>query len=106
MEISAALILILVLVLVFAGVRFAAKSRRKKLLLQRERQRRRKPTYKPRPMSSRGEMRAYDDPSTLAEDITTMGTAPTTTHNPRGTVSATARPTSTAAGTKPGTGGK
>jgi hypothetical protein len=105
MEISAALISVLVLVLVFAGVRLAAKSRRKKLLQERERQRRKKPTYKPRPMSSRGEMRAYDDPSTLAEDITT-GTAPTTTHNPHGTVAATARPPSTAAGAKPGTGGK
>lgn len=106
MEISAALVLVLVLVLVFAGVRLAAKSRRKKLLQERERQRRRKPTYKPRPMSSRGEMRAYDDPSTLAEDITTMGTAPTTTHNPHGAVAATARSKSVSTGTKPDSTGR
>jgi hypothetical protein len=105
MEISAALILVLVLVLVFAGVRLAAKSRRKKLLQERERQRRRKPTYKPRPMSSRGEMRAYDDPSTLAEDITT-GTAPTTTHNPHGKVGATARPKSASRAAKPDSTGR
>jgi hypothetical protein len=106
MEIPAALVLILVLVLAFAGVRLAAKKRRRKVLEDRERQRRKKPTYKPRPMSSRGEMRAYDDPSTLADDIPTMGRSPTTTHNPHGTVGAAARFKSASAGAKPDTTGK
>ena len=107
MEISVALLLLLVvLAAAFAGVRLAAKSRRKRALEARERQRRKKPKYNPRPMSSRGEMRAYDDPSTLADDIPTMGRSPTTTHDPYGTVAATARSKSTAAGTKPNTTGK
>jgi hypothetical protein len=99
MEISVALMLVLVLVVAFAVMRLVAKARRRKILEERERQRRKKPKYKPRPMSSRGEMRAYDDPSTLAEDITTMGTPPTTTNNPHGTIAATARSKS-ASGTK------
>jgi hypothetical protein len=70
--------LLLALVAAFAAVRYAAKARRKKMLVERERQRRRKPKYKPRSMSSRAEMRAYDDPSTLAGDITTHGSTPTT----------------------------
>jgi hypothetical protein len=106
MEISVALLLLVVLVAAFAGARLAAKSRRRKVLEERERQRRKKPKYKPRPMSSRGEMRAYDDPSTLAEDIPTMGRSPTTTHNPHGTVAATARSKSASTGTKPDTTGK
>jgi uncharacterized membrane protein len=107
MEISVALLLLLVvLVAAFAGARLAVKSRRRKVLEERERQRRKRPKYKPRPMSSRGEMRAYDDPSTLAEDIPTMGRSPTTTHNPHGTVAATARSKSASAGTKPDTTGK
>jgi hypothetical protein len=77
-ELSVALSLLLVLVAAFAAVRYTAKARRKKMLAERERQRRRRPTYKPRSMSSRAEMRAYDDPSTLAGDITTFGTTPTT----------------------------
>jgi hypothetical protein len=85
MEISVALFLLLVfLAIAFAGARRAAKSRRRKILEERERQRRKKPKYKPRPMSDRTEMRAYDDPSTLAGDITTMGTPTTTTDNQRG----------------------
>src|SRR5437899_6785345 len=106
MEISVALLLLLVvLAAAFAGARLAAKSRRRKALKERERQRRKKPKYNPRPMSSRGEMRAYDDPSTLAGDIPTVGRSPTTTHDPHGTVAATARSKSTAVGTRPDTTG-
>jgi hypothetical protein len=61
-----------------------AKVRQNKRLEERERARRKQPKYKPRPMSHRGEMRAYDDPSTLAGEITTRGTSPTTTQNPSG----------------------
>jgi hypothetical protein len=88
---TVALSLLLVLVATFASVRYAAKLRRKKLLAERERQRRRRPKYKPRSMSSRAEMRAYDDPSTLAGDITTFGTTPTTTGQSGGGISAPPR---------------
>jgi hypothetical protein len=101
MEISVALLLLVVLVAAFAGARLVAKSRRRKVLQERDRQRRKRPKYNPRPMSSRGEMRAYDDPSTLADDIPTVGRSPTTTNSPQGTAAATARSKSPSAGTKP-----
>ena len=62
-----AIVAVLALALMFA--RRAARARRKRLAAERERARRKRPKYKPRPMSDRTEMRAYDDPSTLA-DIT------------------------------------
>lgn len=105
MEIPVALMLVLVLALAFVGVRLVAKARRRKVLEERERQRRKRPKYKARPMSSRGEMRAYDDPSTLAEDITTMGTTPTTTHNPQVTMAGAARSKSGTTGAAPGATG-
>jgi hypothetical protein len=93
MELSVAVLLVLAFLFVaFAVARRAAKARRKKMLAERERRRRRAPKYNPRPMSERTEMRAYDDPSTLAGDMTTMGSPPTTTNNPQGTATATARP--------------
>jgi len=52
-------------------LRRAAVARRKKRL-QRQAARSRKPRP-PRTTSERGEMRAYEDPSTLARDITTTG---------------------------------
>ncbi len=67
-------------------------KRRKRLIEDRERARRRQPKYKPHPMSSRTEMRAYDDPSTLAGEITTRG-SPTTTQNPLGGVATSVRVT-------------
>ena len=93
MELSVAVLFVLLFLLVaFALARRAAKVRRRKMLAERERRRRRTPKYNPRPMSERTEMRAYDDPSTLAGDMTTMGSPPTTTNNPHATVPATARP--------------
>ncbi len=91
MDLTVALSLLLVLVAAFALVRYAVKVRRKKLLAERERQRRKRPKYKPRSMSSRAEMRAYDDPSTLAGDITTFGATPTTTGQSGGGISAPPR---------------
>jgi len=52
-------------------LRRAAVARRKKRL-QRQAARSRKPRP-PRTTSERGEMRAYENPSTLARDITTTG---------------------------------
>ena len=52
-------------------LRRAAVARRKRRL-QRQAARSRKPRP-PRTTSERGEMRAYEDPSTLARDITTTG---------------------------------
>ena len=75
MELFVALSLLLLPIIAFVAVRGAAKLRRKKILAERERQRRRKPKVNP---SARSEMRAYDDPSGLAGDITTLGSAPTT----------------------------
>ncbi len=94
MELSVAVLLVLLFLFVaFAVARRAAKTRRRKMLAERERRRRRAPKYNPRPMSERTEMRAYDDPSTLAGDITSMGSPPTTTNNPNGTTTtATVRP--------------
>ncbi len=73
MDLSVALALLLLLVAAIAVSRYVAKSRRRKLLKERERQRRKRPKYKPPSTSRRSEMRAYDDPSTLAGDITTHG---------------------------------
>jgi hypothetical protein len=61
-------------------VRRVARQRRLRLMAERERARRERPKIKPKHMSHRGEMRAYDDPTTLMGEITTRGSrAPTTT---------------------------
>jgi len=91
MDYALSLLLLAGLALMLMGARRAARNRRKKLAEERERARRKRPKYKPRPMSSRGEMRAYDDPSTLAGEITTRG-SPTTTQNPIATAAANSRP--------------
>ena len=78
MDFSVALSLLLLLVGALVAVRYAAQAGRRKMLQERDRQRRKRPKPIPRSMSSRAEMRAYDDPSTLAGDITTHGSAPTT----------------------------
>ncbi len=78
MEFSVALSLLLLLVGALVAVFYAVQTRRRKMLQERERQRRKRPKPVPRSMSSRAEMRAYDDPTTLAGDITTHGSAPTT----------------------------
>ena len=77
MELSLALSLLLLLVVAFIAVHYVAKARRRNALRERERQRRNRPKPVPRSMSSRAEMRAYDDPTTLAGDITTHGSLPT-----------------------------
>ena len=79
-----ALILVVGLVAALLLARHSIKVRRKRLIEERERARRKQSKVKPRQMSRRGEMRAYDDPSTLAGEITTRGSTPTTTQNPGG----------------------
>jgi hypothetical protein len=78
MQLSLALWLLLLLVVALVAVRYAVKARRRNMLRERERQRRKRPKPVPRAMSSRAEMRAYDDPTTLAGDITTHGSLPIT----------------------------
>jgi hypothetical protein len=93
MDTALALGILVGLGVVLLWVRRSAKLRRKRLIENRERARRKRPTYKPQPMmSSRTEMRAYDDPSTLAGEITTRG-SPTTTQNPAGGAVTSARVT-------------
>jgi len=94
------LIVVAVLALALMLARRAARARRKRLAEERERARRRRPKYKPRPLSDRAEMRAYDDPSTLA-DMTTRGSAPSTTQNPLATTGPTSRPRDGAARPNP-----
>lgn len=71
MNLIVGLWLIFGLVLGLFIARRAAVARRKRRL-QRHIERRRVPRP-PRPTSERAEMRAYEDPSTLADDITTTG---------------------------------
>lgn len=96
MDYAFSLLVLAGLALMLLGARRAARNRRKKMAEERERARRKRPKYKPRPMSSRGEMRAYDDPSTLAGEITTRG-SPTTTQNPIATAATHSRPSDTSA---------
>lgn len=108
MNSTLALIVLVGLVAALLLARHSAKMRRKRLMAERERARRKQPKYKPRQMSHRGEMRAYDDPSTLAGEITTRGSPPTTTQNPSGSVATNARVTDRSGmrakpDTKPGT---
>ena len=87
MELSVTLLLLLMLVVAFAAARNAAQVRRRKALQERERQRRKK--AKPvRRMSNRAEMRAYDDPSTFANDVTTTHGSVPMTDQSSGTMSA------------------
>jgi hypothetical protein len=92
MDYAISLLLLAALALTLMVARLLARNRRKRLAEERERARRKRPRYKPRPMSSRGEMRAYDDPSTLAGEITTRGNPPTTTQNPIATAASNSRP--------------
>ncbi|MEP6942187.1 MAG: hypothetical protein ABI981_04590 [Betaproteobacteria bacterium] len=85
------------LALALLVARRAARARRKKLADERERARRKRPKYKARAMSDRAEMRAYDDPSTLA-DMTTRGSVPSTTQNPLATTASGSRPRDGSAG--------
>jgi hypothetical protein len=63
-------------------VRRAARQRQRRMIAERERARSRRPKIKPKHMSHRTEMRAYDDPSTLMGEITTRGSHPPTTTQP------------------------
>src|SRR5262249_8831018 len=73
--------LIFGLVLCLFIVRRAVIARRKRRL-QRRIERRRVPRP-PRHTSERAEMRAYEDPSTLADDITTTGSRSSETPLPK-----------------------
>ena len=81
MNLIVGLWLIFGLVLGLFIARRAAVARRKRRLQQHiERRRVSRP---PRPTSERAEMRAYEDPSTLAGDITTTGSRSGETPLPR-----------------------
>jgi hypothetical protein len=107
MELWFALKLLLILVLALVAMRYAANTRRRREARERERRRRlrQKQEGAPRMMSKRAEMRAYEDPSTLAGDITTThGSIPSADH-PGGDISAPPRPAQRAtARQKPGPG--
>ena len=81
MNLIVGLWLIFGLVLTLFIARRAAVARRKRRLQQHiERRRVSRP---PRPTSERAEMRAYEDPSTLADDITTTASRSDETPLPR-----------------------